>query len=176
MGADLVTNLCRSLTGLIFLWGGIGKLINFPSFRAAIGNYGIVGTHRVPIFGLAVCLAETGVGAGLLFQHLPVFSAYVAIGLLVIFTMAILIAISRGQTNLPCGCSFLGTEARTNVSSVIRNLILIGIVSAAIQPHRAFTYVYLSLGVIATIFAVVMLHEKTKASRSPCASCTDNPA
>jgi hypothetical protein len=122
----------RVCVGLVFGLAALDKMLHWRILEGVIGNYRLLphmlvrpATYVLPPLELAVSLALLG---GVIL--LPAVAS--AMTLLLIFALAMAINIRRGRRYIDCGChqSFLRQVVRPGL--VVRNLVLIGILSASL--------------------------------------------
>jgi len=87
----------------IFLWAAQSKIIDPAGFAKAVNNYHILPGGVVNIFALTLPWVEVLVAFGLLFGVWRQSSAVLLNLMLVVFTIALLIAIGKG-VDIDCGC------------------------------------------------------------------------
>lgn len=134
-----VYSLAAAILGLVFAWSAIAKLLRFSRWRAALEGYGLPGTRAL---ALSVPLVELVVPLLMLAER-SLASAALALGLLALFSAAIVRARARRGDRLPCGC-FGGAGERDYRLMIARNAGL-GLLAAAVigrgrdlQPLEGF--------------------------------------
>lgn len=121
-----VYSLAASILGLVFVWSAVAKLLRSSRWRAALEGYGLPGTRALAI---AVPVVELVVPSLMLLER-SLASAALALGLLALFSAAIVRARSRRGDRLPCGC-FGGAGERDYRLMIARNAVL-GLLAAAV--------------------------------------------
>ncbi len=154
----------RIIVGLLFLVSGLGKLANRAEFVRAVEAYQLLPKSSLPIFGLALPLAELVTGIMMLAGVLNPIPAYAACGLFLIFIVAITINLLRGSTDTPCGC-FAGRLEKISWTLVIRNLMLTSLALLSLGK-----FVWLSL----LLVAVYVITSTVRATRIKLASTQES--
>ena len=110
----------------IFLYAGIDKLFHYDGFVKALRNYVLLRPGMAPYFATPVILLELFIGGALLTRSWRRPAALSAAGLLVIFTVALVINHLFGDNSV-CGCWFTITLAQSSEAHIAQNLILAGL-------------------------------------------------
>lgn len=148
-----IETLARLAAAAILLWAAAAKVAARDPDRLEV--YGVHAALRAPgYFGLA--LTESVVAVALLLG-LPS-APLVAVGLGVVFTLALALARARGIETLDCGC--FGSKERATSALIARalgftGLAALGAFSFELSLPSRNTLVLVALGVLAT--AVVVL-------------------
>jgi hypothetical protein len=152
---------CRCLLLVVFAFSAFGKLSGagaFTEFRQATAQL------FPPARGFASWLAAAVVVAELVVVVLLGISATVrsglvaALALLVLFTVAIAVALRRGST-APCRC-FGRSDSPLGVRHLVRNVVLLLVAFAGLTVEAAAATEPLGLvmaGLAAVVFAVLVL-------------------
>lgn len=98
----------------IFLWAAQSKIIEPSGFAKAVSNYHILPGALVNIFALTLPWVEVFVAFGLLFGVWRHSSALLLNLMLVVFTVALLIAISKG-VDIDCGCFTQNPDVKSSL-------------------------------------------------------------
>ena len=109
--------------GALFIWSGIAKLKDPISFADAVRNFQIVGDPFAAAAALFIPWVEVFAGIGIMWDRLVRGSAAVLAGSVAVFTVAIVIAWTRGL-DISCGC-FGGTGEIDYPVKVAQNVVLI---------------------------------------------------
>jgi hypothetical protein len=125
------------------------KFADLAMFESALANYRLLPRAFEPLAAYLVPVGEGGCAAGLLFAATRSVGAAVLIVLLAAFAGAIAINLSRGRTNIDCGC--FGPMLRQPLSAwlVVRNLVLMALAAALLLPAGARALVpldYVTIG------------------------------
>ena len=142
----------------IFLASGALKLYDLEAFRSAVVNYRILPGWLETPFAWSVPAVESAAAAGLLIPMLWPWPALALLCLLSAFTLAIVINLARGRTDIDCGC--FGPALRQGLSwwLLARNGTLFAMLAIALMPAegRAMNLVDdLSVGFAVAIFVVL---------------------
>jgi len=112
LGNELLGWVVRVSLGILFIWASADKILNPTAFAVIVNNYQILPGEVINIFAIMLPWLEFMCGLALV---LGVFvrpsSAWIG-WLLVVFIVAVSIALSRG-ININCGCFSTSSHART---------------------------------------------------------------
>jgi len=113
----------RLVVGTVLTFAGLSKQFDHAAFRQAISRYRLVPPRSVPPLAAFLSITEVALGAGLLIGIAVVPVAFLSAALLLAFTIAVWIALARGE-RIPCGC--FGSDASTVISrrTAVRNVVL----------------------------------------------------
>lgn len=133
---DTIQQLLWFFSGCYFIHSGATKLGNPKPLWAAIMSYRIAGlrTSRP----LAAAIPPLEFSCGLLFasQTFPTGSAAILVGLLIVFSIGMMVALIRGDAPSNCGCG--PRPSPVSPALVLRNLILIAaLATAVVADHPA---------------------------------------
>ncbi|MCP3982395.1 MAG: DoxX family membrane protein [bacterium] len=102
--------VCQILTGVIFAWAGLAKIGDLPAFASQIHGYGLVPVFSENVLAMTLPWIEVIVALALLLGVRARAAAVVASALMVVFTVAVVIAFAQGK-EISCGC-FGGQEPK----------------------------------------------------------------
>jgi hypothetical protein len=138
----IVLLTARYVVAGIFTISAFAKLMRFHDFVAVVAGYRLLPSWAVPPAAVAIPLLEALVSLGLWTQALPAVSSGAAGALLAIFTVAIVVNLVRGRTEIDCGC--LGPLLRQRIGwwMVIRNGVLMGLVGLTYPGWTSMNRVY----------------------------------
>jgi putative oxidoreductase len=109
----------------IFLWASVDKIIDPAAFSKSINNYHIVPGPFVNIFALSLPWVEALVGIGLLTGIWGKASAWLTQLMMIMFTIALFIAISKG-VSIDCGCFSQNPEVKGSLMvAAVRDIVMI---------------------------------------------------
>ncbi len=108
----------------MFTVGALQKLSDREAFAAAVDNYEIVPGALIGVFAWLLPLTELTAAIALLLPSTRPLGAALALVLLFMVTLAIVINLVRGRTDVGCGCGGLEDEQLLSWPLVARNLIL----------------------------------------------------
>jgi len=119
---------------LVFGASAAIKFEDFDEFRAAVANYRIVPERPSAAVAVLVPVTEASGAVGILIPPTHYAAAALLLGLLAIFTAAIVVNLMRGRLHVDCGC--FGPALRQPLSWWLpaRNLILMALATIAILP------------------------------------------
>lgn len=137
MTAEFTITFCRIVIALAFALSAGGKALDMPSFQVAIKDFQLLPARWSKI--AAYCLAglEAIVVLLLLGERSLVIGFGLAIGLLILFTVALVITIRRKKA-VTCNC-FGRTERRVSNYDVGRNVVLIAIALTGVRLSLDFS-------------------------------------
>lgn len=122
----------RILGTLVFATALAGKVRGFDEWVGIVANYRLApDLFARPLAGLIITLEALVVllfGSGLV----PRAGAALAICLLCVFAIAMTINLLRGRTEIDCGCFQPGLRQRLSVALVVRNLLLVLVLSPSL--------------------------------------------
>jgi len=124
----------RAAGATIFAGSAAMKFSTPMEFRSAVENYRIVPESISGLVAWSVPILELAGAAGLVFAPTRDASALLLLGLLAIFTGAIVLNLARGRREIDCGC--FGPMMRQRLSGwlVARNAALALLIVAAAAP------------------------------------------
>ncbi len=124
-----VNIILRILLGGLFIYAAIPKILDPYDFAIDVENYQILSGVISHYVALVLPWIELYCGLLLILNIWTRFSALIVSGLLVVFLIAILSAITR-DLNIECGCfSYGGKENEVSWLRVLEDLILLAISS-----------------------------------------------
>jgi len=158
----------RCIVALLFASAVVHKLRSPAVFVSTLENYRLVPPTLAPPAGWAIMALEAGVAAALALGYRT--AAFVAVGLLALYTGAIVINLIRGRRDIDCGCS--GPAMRQTLSSwlVWRNLGMICLASLATLPVTARSLnaldAFSTIGALAAFFLIYSAANRLSATAS----------
>lgn len=121
MTRSRITFVIQLLIGLMLLGTGISKAFTAQQFLTSFEAYKLIPSSLAPTAAFLVILAELLVGSLLIVSLKVRWASVLALGLFLVFTVAITSAWRRGL-QIDCGC-FLGLPEPVGPGAVIRDLI-----------------------------------------------------
>src|SRR5437016_7292802 len=111
----------RLVVGVMLTFAGISKQFDRVAFRQAISRYRLVPPRFLSALATFLSISEVVLGVGLLIGVAVVPMSFLSTALLLAFTMAVWIALARGE-RIPCGC--FGNDVSTIISrrTALRNV------------------------------------------------------
>jgi uncharacterized membrane protein YphA (DoxX/SURF4 family) len=135
----LVGLVCRIVLGFVFIYAGIGKIVEPNVFAKEIMNYRLLPEIIAKTIAIILPWLELSIGFLLLFGVKTRTASILSSGLLIIFTMGVLSAMIRGL-NINCGCFSQHIEY-VGWKKVAENLALIlTSIYLAISPTSYFSF------------------------------------
>lgn len=133
----------RIIVGLIFIYAGIGKVIEPEKFAKEIFNYSILPYFLINITALIMPWLEVIVGIFLIAGIRIKASGFISSGLMAVFIIAVFSAMVRGL-DINCGC-FSDKNVMVGWPKIFENLgILILALYVTFFPVNKFTLENLS--------------------------------
>jgi putative oxidoreductase len=119
--------LFRLFVGVAFVWAGIVKMSDPAAFQEGLVNYRMFPAALIAPIAVTVPPIEIVAGLGLILGFLSRGSALIVTGMLVVFTIAIVQAITRG-IDIECGCFGAGGPEAASIgwTEVVRDLVMLG--------------------------------------------------
>lgn len=150
MKKTIVTAL-RILTGIIFIFSALSKLLSIDSFEIYIYSFNIL---NLP---LSFLFARVVIGFELLLGVLFILNAYiklVALSTLAMLLSFIVFLVYLIFTQNPENCHCFGDIIEiSHTTSIIKNIIIIGFVLVVLKQHKPFSYKFKTA---ATILGIVV--------------------
>ena len=107
----------------VFVYAAVPKLMDPAAFAVDIDNYHVLPDALVGPMAVALPMIELVVAAALVSGVHASGAALVAMGMLLVFAIAMSQAIARG-IDLDCGCFGNATETRVSGQTIARNVVL----------------------------------------------------
>ena len=145
---------------IAFLWisSSVPKLAALSRHRLTVEGYGLLPSSLVPSFSVLQPALELGLGLTVLFPVFRPSSAWISVGLLTLYSLAIGINLARGRRDIDCGCSGPAMRQELTEGLVLRNLVLILLCGMAALPATSRTlgwidFATFGMGILGMIFA-----------------------
>lgn len=123
-----VTVLATLFVGLVLAVAAISKLRHPDEFQGVVENYRLLPSFLVAPVAKLLPLIELATAVALMVPPVREMAAWVAVGLFVMFTLALAINVGRGRTHIDCGCVRRPTSrSRIGMFHVLRALFLAGV-------------------------------------------------
>lgn len=131
----------RICIALIFISSSISKFNTFDKHIGIIENYKVLPANWSRVLGKLDILVEFVIGILLLLGLFQFFGGLFAGCLLLTYTIAIVINILRGRTEISCGCGGVLGNHNLSWKLVIRNIVLICIcIVVALNKELLFSF------------------------------------
>ncbi len=130
---------CQLTLALTFGLAAWSKARALTEFSGVVRNYRLLPEAAVVPVAYAVPVLEAATALALLLGPARPVAGVLALGLLAVFTVAIVVNILRGRTHIDCGCFRTALKQRLSWWLVARNGVLIGmaaLVAAAADLAR----------------------------------------
>ena len=130
-----VVRVAQVAIGFLFAWAALAKLGDLPSFAKQVHNFRLVPIATENLVALTLPWVELLAALGLVLGVRARAGAVVVLGLLAVFTLAILAALARGL-DIDCGCFGTADASRVGAAKVLQNvgmLLLAGL--ALVRPR-----------------------------------------
>jgi uncharacterized membrane protein len=119
----------RLLGTLVFGCAALGKLRHYTEFVGVVAHYRLLpAVVSTPVAQIVIGL-ELFVGAGLIIPTTTLAAAGCALVLLAVFIVAMSINLARGRVEIDCGCFQSALRQRLSAGLVVRNLVLMLLLS-----------------------------------------------
>jgi uncharacterized membrane protein YphA (DoxX/SURF4 family) len=122
--------LCQIVLGLLFAVAAVAKLTDIGAFVTQVHNFRIVPVAAENLLAMTLPWIELLGALALLFNLRPRAGAAVITGMLVVFTLAVIVAMSRGLS-IECGCFGRLDATRVGMTKVLQNvgMMTLGVLS-----------------------------------------------
>lgn len=113
--------LFRLALGVVFIWAALAKIADPGAFAKEIGYFRMVPLSLQNVFALALPWVELVAGVALVLNLVPRAATLLLGGLLVVFMIAIGVALARGL-DIDCGCFGTRDAASTGWVTLARDV------------------------------------------------------
>lgn len=124
----------RCLLALLFAAAAWHKLADLTAFRIVLYDYRVLPPALVTPATALVVVTELGLAAALPWAAFAPAAAWLAVGLLAVYAIAIAINLSRGRRTLECGCAPSVYRQPLSEWLLVRNAVLIGAAALTMLP------------------------------------------
>ena len=116
-----------SVAFLSLLWiaSGLQKLRALAQHRITLARYDLLPRKLVPAFSILQIFLEFSLGLALLLPELRTPAAWASLALLLAYSTAIGLNLTRGRRDIDCGCGGWGLRQELSEGLIVRNLILV---------------------------------------------------
>lgn len=154
---NILTSIPLLLLSYIFLTAARNKFKNFSYTQESISNYQLMPQGSSATLVMILIATEIAAGILVLIPGFATLGMSLAASLLFIYSAAIAINLLRGRTSLDCGCN--GPDKRQFISKglLLRNLLLLTIVSLMIWKNLSLAQSVLTwlVAIFASCFFVI---------------------
>lgn len=120
--------LATLFVGLVLAVAAISKLRSLDEFQGVVDNYRLLPGFLVAPVAKLLPWVELACAVALMVPPVREMAAWVAVGLFVMFALALAINVGRGRTHIDCGCVRRPTsKSRIGMFHVLRALFLAGV-------------------------------------------------
>lgn len=149
MSAAALGLVARGILAATFAVAAVAKLRDVAATRAALRASGLPAS-----LDRTLPLVEAFTAFGLLMERRTVWAAWVAVGLLVVFTGFVVLQVRRSNT-APCPCFGMGPNAApTGMRTLARNLALLAVAVVGTTPASSSHWVTWATAAIVTVALV----------------------
>lgn len=125
---NIIFLIFTSIFFILFLTTAVDKVIHFNKHLSYLSSYRIIPSPFIRPLLLLFIFTELFLSYSFLSINITFICLFVALGLLFTYTLAIVINLIRGNTNINCGCGSILENDRLSYGLVFRNILLILIV------------------------------------------------
>lgn len=123
----LVGLVVRLILGCIFIYASFDKIQNPASFAEIIYNYRILPAWTINVLAITLPWLEIIIGCFLILGIARTGSSFLLSGILVVFIIALALAILRGL-DINCGCfSISASGDKVAISRLLEDVVLLGL-------------------------------------------------
>lgn len=126
--------LAVCLIALVFIQGGVSKLLSRDEFQGIVVNYRLLPSVLEWPFSRLLPLAELAAGIGVLSLATRAPAAGLAAALLLLFALAMGINLARGRRDIDCGCFKSALKQTISGWLIARNILLAAAAAALLLP------------------------------------------
>lgn len=155
----VVGHVIAASLALLFAAAAIHKLRDLRSFGDAVAAYELVPGRLAPAVAALLTGVEVAGAGGVLFAATRPFALATLVCLLLLYAMAMGVALARGRRDLDCGCFGPARRRPVGVGLVARNLALAALGALALLPSspRALVALDAVTGVAGVASALLLL-------------------
>jgi uncharacterized membrane protein YphA (DoxX/SURF4 family) len=117
----------KIVIGMLLLFTGIAKTLDLAAFARVVRAFGLLPPKASAIFARLVPFAEIGIAVCLLSGWCTPWAGITGASLFGLFSVAVVLALIRGRSDLHCGCCGSRRGAPLGYTTVLRNLGLIAL-------------------------------------------------
>jgi uncharacterized membrane protein YphA (DoxX/SURF4 family) len=130
-----VVRVCQVVIGLLFAWAALAKLGNLGAFAAQLHNFRVVPIAVENLLALTLPWIELVAALALILNVQARAGAAIVSAMLVVFTLAIVLALVRGL-DFECGCFGTSDASRVGLAKVAQNVgMLVVACIATLRPR-----------------------------------------
>lgn len=130
---------CRLIVAAVFLAAAVPKILAPHEFALAVFRYQMLPDSLINLMGIYLPWVELAAAIALLVPKWSDAAAFILLGLLAVFTVAISVNLVRG-VDMACGCFSVDPDAeRMTWLNVARNVVLMILAGPAARSARVRT-------------------------------------
>ena len=153
----IIKHIIRILVGLVFVWSGLAKLFPIEPFENIFIDIGISNWLIAPFLARFIIAFELFLGISIIFnawlKHIIYYFTQLSLGVFTVYLVYLLV--TKGN-QVDCGCfgSFLSLSP---IASIIKNIILMGMVFIVGRKNKSWGNKWLSLLFLTIAFTSTFL-------------------
>ncbi|WP_313891180.1 MauE/DoxX family redox-associated membrane protein [Psychrobacillus sp.] len=124
---ELISLSCRIIIGLIFFSSAISKFSNMIEHIVVVRKYQILPPKAVKYFAYLDATIELIASLLILFGYRIELASLVILALVIVYTIAIIVNLIRGNRNMSCGCGGIIGDHNLSWLLPIRNILICSI-------------------------------------------------
>lgn len=157
MTDPVVSVSLRCLLALVFASAAWHKVTQFRGFQSTLDDYRLLPSWLVTPVAAGLAVAELSIASALLLPGHRA-AALTALGLIILYSAAMVINLARGRLAIDCGCFGPTARAPLSRSLLVRNVFLAVAAGAVSLPLSPRPLVWMDAFTIAmVVFATVTL-------------------
>ena len=123
------------LLGLLFLYAALAKIVDVPGMAKEVHNFHLAPLWSENLIAMTVPWIELAAGLALVLGVRPRAGAWVAGGLLLVFTAGVLAAMARGLS-FECGCFGTANATRIGWAKLAENVGMLALAAVGSLKPR----------------------------------------
>lgn len=137
---DLFLLAVRIIVGFLFLSSAISKLNSMTEHIVTVRKYKIIPSRMVRFFSYFETIVELIASILIIIGYKVELAGFIILALLVSYTVAVIINLFRGNTNISCGCGGVVGNHKLSWYLPVRNVFFsIGVIFLIINQNYIFT-------------------------------------
>ncbi|TJY42665.1 DoxX family membrane protein [Cohnella pontilimi] len=125
---NIIEVIIRCILSYIFISSAITKLFNYDEHVRIVKNYKLTPRKFIQFIGFiltVLILSEIFTGALFLINQWANLASFMCLGLLILYTLAIIANLLRNRVDISCGCGGILGNHNISWSLVVRNFVLV---------------------------------------------------
>lgn len=132
LSAPVLIRSCRVVVGLVLLVAALGKIGDPASLATQVGHFHLVPDASRNLIALTLPWIELLAGLALVLNVRARSGAWLAMALMVVFTLGVAQAMARGL-NFECGCFGTADATRVGVKKLLENVALTAVAMVGVR-------------------------------------------